>query len=126
MKVSVGSQIINWHVPSNREENRRRSTWAHARRKRAVGWTRVRTWASRRDLSVRPSKRILSRASEELLRGRGGVGRRSADGSGVVIAGSRRRRSVVADSRRKNRSGGVATRAVAHLMSSRRKISLLE
>ena len=74
MKVSVGSQIIHWHVPSNREENRRRSTWAHARRKRAVGWTRVRTWASRRDLSVRPSKRILSRASEELLRGRGGVG----------------------------------------------------
>merc|ERR1719409_2572027 len=30
-------------------------------------WMNSSGWASRRDLSVRPSKRILSRASEELL-----------------------------------------------------------
>ena len=84
----------------NRKENRRRSTWAHARRKRAVGGARARTWASRRDLSVRPSKRILSRASEELLRGRemeGGGGQRvGSDDRGVSAPALRCR-----DSRRK-------------------------
>ena len=43
-----------------------------------------------------------------------------------VIAGSRRRRSVAAIPAEKKRSGGVVTPADAHLMSSRRKISLLE
>ena len=52
--------------------------WKGCEAKASVGEKRAgarRTWPSRRDLSVRPSKRILSSASDELLRvemGRGG------------------------------------------------------
>lgn len=115
-----------WHVPSERERKPPKID-VGTRASEARGW-----WGAGAYLGLKAGL-VGETLETDLVEGIGGVAARSRDGGGRrsagwfgMIAGSRRRRSVAAIPAEKKRSGGVVTRADAHLMSSRRKISLLE